>query len=137
MEEGPESQVSCGARQPRRWSARRPLLLTVLLCLMALVSSLLGLHLRARMHWHAAQEALAHGYLTAGRMPEAMHSLDDLLRRQPRHAQALVWRAGARGKREDWENALDDARQAVELRPEFHEARLVMARALERLGHAS
>src|SRR5438093_10459143 len=85
MEEGPESQVSCGARQPRRWSARRPLLLTVLLCLVALMSGLLGLHLRARMHWHAAQEALDRYDLD-----QAQAHLNAYLWYRPRDAAALL-----------------------------------------------
>jgi tetratricopeptide (TPR) repeat protein len=72
-------------------------------------------------------EALAQGYLETYRLPEALDCLEQLLRRQPGHVQALLWRALVWERLLYWQEALDDYRQAVALDPENDNARLHLA----------
>jgi tetratricopeptide (TPR) repeat protein len=79
-------------------------------------------------------EALARDYLITGRHEEAWDLIADLLKARPGHHSALVWRAQIRGGQHKWDDALEDARQAVELEPDSREARLIWAEANERVG---
>ncbi len=79
-------------------------------------------------------EALARNYLTLERLTDALACLADLLEARPHHPRALVWRAQIWGRMKKWDNALEDARKAVELRPGSPEARLIWAEANERVG---
>jgi tetratricopeptide (TPR) repeat protein len=79
-------------------------------------------------------EALARDYLTSGRLVDALACLADLLEERPLHPRALVWRAQIWGRLQKWDNALEDARRAVELRTGSLEARLIWAEANERVG---
>ena len=79
-------------------------------------------------------EALARNYQTSGRAAEALICLEDLLKERPLHPRARVWRAQIWGQMKRWDDALDDARLAVELRPGSLEARLIWAEANEHVG---
>jgi tetratricopeptide (TPR) repeat protein len=79
-------------------------------------------------------EALPQGYLAAGRAPEAVGCLDELLRLRPEHPRALAWRSQAWGRLNQWNQALAEASRATDLRPASDEARLCLAGALERLS---
>jgi tetratricopeptide (TPR) repeat protein len=82
-------------------------------------------------------EALARNYLVLMRGDDALACLGDLLKARPRHPRALVWRAQIGGLLQKWDDALEDARGAVELRPGSQEARLVWAEANERVGQTA
>lgn len=75
-------------------------------------------------------EALTQGYIKTVRVPEAFRSADGLLRRQPEHAPALVWRGWAREHLNRPEEALDDYQRAVTLQPEDVWARLCLGEVL-------
>jgi tetratricopeptide (TPR) repeat protein len=79
-------------------------------------------------------EALARNYQTSGRLAEALTCLDDLLAECPLHPRARVLRAQIWVRLQKWDEALEDARRAVELRPGSLEARLIWAEANERAG---
>jgi tetratricopeptide (TPR) repeat protein len=79
-------------------------------------------------------EALARNSLTSGRFEEALAYLDGLLAERPLHPRAPVWRAQIWCQLGQWDDALKDARWAVELRPGSREARLIWAEANERVG---
>ncbi len=79
-------------------------------------------------------EALARDYQATERFGDALACLADLLKERPRHPRALVWRAQIGGRMQKWDDALKDARRAVELRPDSVEARLICAEAYERVG---
>jgi tetratricopeptide (TPR) repeat protein len=79
-------------------------------------------------------EALARDYQTSGRLEDALACLDALLEECPLHPRALVWRAQIWGRLRIWDDALEDARRAVELRPDSLEARLIWAEANEHAG---
>jgi predicted Zn-dependent protease len=79
-------------------------------------------------------EALAQGYLNTFHFAEAERSTEALLRRQPNHHRALVWRGRIRVARNKDEEALRDFERAVELVPGWDEARLHYADALDRVG---
>jgi tetratricopeptide (TPR) repeat protein len=81
-------------------------------------------------------EALTKGYLNTFQWSDAMACLDLLLERQPAHAPALVLRARALDALRWPERALEAYRKAVDLTPESVVARLGLADALNRLGHA-
>jgi tetratricopeptide (TPR) repeat protein len=84
-------------------------------------------------------EALAKGYGKRFWQADALACLNELLQRQPRHAQALLMRARAwedraeKGEAEREADALRDYEQVIELAPSV-EARLGRAGALYRLG---
>jgi tetratricopeptide (TPR) repeat protein len=84
-------------------------------------------------------EALAKGYLNRFAYAKALDCLNILLKRQPRHPQALLMRArlqdtlARKGDKDGQEAAVRDYRKAVELNPSF-EARLGLAGALFRIG---
>jgi tetratricopeptide (TPR) repeat protein len=80
-------------------------------------------------------EALAKGYLALFRWSEAQECADELVRRQPGDAGALVLRARAWEKLKQDDHALADYRAAVELDPSSWPARLGLAETLLRLGH--
>jgi tetratricopeptide (TPR) repeat protein len=79
-------------------------------------------------------EALARDYLVSGHQVDALPCLDDLLKECPHHPRALVWRAQIWSWLHRWDDALEDARRAVELRPGSRQARLIWAEANERVG---
>ena len=79
-------------------------------------------------------EALSRDYLISLRLADALTCLADLLKARPRHPRAWAWRAQIWGMQEKWDNALHDARQALELRPGSREARLIWAEANEGVG---
>jgi tetratricopeptide (TPR) repeat protein len=80
------------------------------------------------------REALARNYMASGRLTDALPFLNDLLAERPLHPRALVWRAQVWARLKKWDEALEDARRAVELRPDSREARLIWAEANERVG---
>jgi tetratricopeptide (TPR) repeat protein len=79
-------------------------------------------------------EALARDYQISLRLDDALACLAELLEARPRHPRALVWRAQVWILQQKWDDALKDARRAVELRPGSREARLVWAEANEGVG---
>ncbi|HKI33607.1 MAG TPA: tetratricopeptide repeat protein [Gemmataceae bacterium] len=79
-------------------------------------------------------EALGKGYAATGRMPDALRSLDELLRRQPDHFQAHLLRGRVISEMGELPEALADYDAAVAARPSSFEARLRRAALLERLG---
>lgn len=81
-------------------------------------------------------EALARNYMTSGRPLDALPYLNGLLEARPRHPRAMGWRAQTWGQLQKWDNALEDAQRAVELRPASLEARLIWAEANERVGQS-
>jgi tetratricopeptide (TPR) repeat protein len=79
-------------------------------------------------------EALAQGYLATFRWGQALSCLEQLLRRRPADAEALVWRGWVSENLHRLPAALDDYRRAVELAPGHEEARLRLAEALLQSG---
>jgi predicted Zn-dependent protease len=76
-------------------------------------------------------EVLVPAYLEARRRPEALRGMVQLLRPQPDHAPALVWRG--RVKEQFFDSppqAIEDYRRALELDPDNDEARLRLAEVL-------
>ena len=81
-------------------------------------------------------EALTRNYQSVGRLDDALLCLGDLLQERPFHPRALVWRAQIWLRLEKWDDAVEDARRAVEVRPDSLEARLIWAQANEHAGQA-
>jgi tetratricopeptide (TPR) repeat protein len=79
-------------------------------------------------------EALVKGYLASDRAPDALDTAGALLRREPDHAGAHLWRARAAEALHHRAEALPDYRRAVELDPDSDEARLDLADCLAYLG---
>jgi predicted Zn-dependent protease len=79
-------------------------------------------------------EALAQAYASVARPNEAMACLDDLIRRQPDHHQALAARARLWVDFKKWDKAAADFRRSWDLRPGADVTRLGLAEVLERLG---
>jgi Tfp pilus assembly protein PilF len=79
-------------------------------------------------------EALTHDYLISRRFEEALEGLDHLIKARPSHPRALVWRAQIWRRHDNWDEALEDARLAVALRPGSVEARLIWAQVNEGAG---
>jgi tetratricopeptide (TPR) repeat protein len=79
-------------------------------------------------------EALTRNYMNTGRLDDALLCLGDLQKKCPRHPRALVWRAQVRARQKKWEDTLEDARQALKVRPDSAEARLIWAEANEQVG---
>jgi Flp pilus assembly protein TadD len=75
-------------------------------------------------------EALAQGYIHAGRWSEALNSLNDLVERWPAVADVYVWRGWVYDSLHSNVQARDDYRKAVELKPEYDDARLRLAETL-------
>jgi tetratricopeptide (TPR) repeat protein len=75
-------------------------------------------------------EALTRGYLFSYRLGPALDSVQRLLRREPDHVQALVWRGWVREGMHNFPQAEDDYRQALALDPDHFEARLRLAEVL-------
>jgi tetratricopeptide (TPR) repeat protein len=71
-----------------------------------------------------------------GRLDDALLCLGDLLKERPFHPRALVWRAQIWLRLGKWDDAVEDARRAVEVRPDSLEARLIWAQANEHVGQA-
>ncbi len=89
-----------------------------------------------REHPDAAQslEVLAKAYLARYKLPDAMGSLNLLLRRQPGHAHALMWRGrGWEMLGSDYE-AMTDYEKAVNLDAELVEAQYRLAVLLDKYG---
>lgn len=80
------------------------------------------------------KEALAREYVITVRHEEAWDLIADLLKTRPDHHRALVWRAQISGGQHNWQDALHDARRAVEIQPDSREARLIWAEANEHVG---
>jgi tetratricopeptide (TPR) repeat protein len=81
-------------------------------------------------------EALARGYLSTLRMAQSLKALNMLLERKPDHYHALIWRGRAWEVGSQTEKALKDYEQALVVYPNSMEARMGLAAALYRLGHA-
>jgi tetratricopeptide (TPR) repeat protein len=81
-------------------------------------------------------EALTRNYQSVGRLDDALLCLGDLLKERPFHPRALVWRAQIWLRLGKWDDAVEDARRAVEVRPDSLEARLIWAQANEHVGQA-
>jgi Tfp pilus assembly protein PilF len=81
-------------------------------------------------------EALTRNYQSVGRVDDALLCLGDLLKKRPSHPRALVWRAQIWLRSGKWDDAVEDARRAVEVRPDSPEARLIWAQANEHVGQA-
>jgi len=79
-------------------------------------------------------EALGKGYATTGRMPDALRTLDELLRRQPDHYQGHLLRGGVISEIGHHAEALLDYDAAVAAQPSSFEAHLRRAATLARLG---
>jgi len=79
-------------------------------------------------------EALTRNYQSQGRFDDALLCLGDLLEARPRHPRALAWRAQIWGGMEKWDDALEDARRAMDLQPNSLEVRLIWAEANEHVG---
>jgi tetratricopeptide (TPR) repeat protein len=79
-------------------------------------------------------EALVKGYLASERPGDALDTADALLRREPDHPGAHLWRALAAEALHHRAEALPDYRRAVELDPGSDEARLRLADCLAFLG---
>lgn len=81
-----------------------------------------------------AYEALAQGYLKTQQWLVAHRCAEEILRQQPDHFLALLWRGQALEGDHPSEEAAADYRRALELRPTADEARLRLANLLARLG---
>lgn len=79
-------------------------------------------------------EGLAREYVVTVRHEEALDVIASLLRARPDHHRALVWRAQILGGQHRWNDALEEARRAVEFQPDSREARLISAEANEKVG---
>ena len=83
----------------------------------------------------AILEALARGYSSNYRWPEAQDTLERLLKRSPDHALALLVRGALHDQLRNPTEAEADFRRAVELTPASPTARLALAEHLNRRGH--
>ncbi len=79
-------------------------------------------------------EALVKGYVASDRAGDALDTADALLRLEPDHPGAHLWRARAAEALHHPAEALPDYRRAVELDPGSDEARLDLADCLASLG---
>jgi tetratricopeptide (TPR) repeat protein len=79
-------------------------------------------------------EALTQGYLNTLHLTEAQQTVGVLLQRQPEHYRALLWRGRIWEYRNEYEEALKNYQQAVDLHPEFDQARMLLANMLARVG---
>ena len=75
-------------------------------------------------------EALAKGYLSTYRIPEAMECLQLWIQWQPEAVQPRMWRAEVHEHSEDWPAAVAEYRAILEIAPEDLKARLKLAEAL-------
>lgn len=82
-------------------------------------------------------EALAQGYMQTYRLPGALHCAEELLRRQPEHARARVWRGWVMEQVHRFADAAEDYRRAVDLKPADEWARLSLGEVLLHLGRAA
>jgi tetratricopeptide (TPR) repeat protein len=80
-------------------------------------------------------EAMAQGYMHNLCLKEALICLELLLRDQPDHSQAHLWRGQIWEKLEGLDEALSDFTRAVDLAPNSFAARLHLATMLARTGH--
>lgn len=79
-------------------------------------------------------EALSEGYLRMARMTEAMHCVDEWLKRQPDNVQALSLRCKINQQAGAVRKCVDDYRRILELDPDFPDARRWLAMALLDIG---
>ncbi len=79
-------------------------------------------------------EVLTPSYARAHRLPEALHCAEELLKRDPEHVEGLVWRGWAKEHLERFDEAVDDYRKAVALRPGDAWARLSLGEVLLHLN---
>lgn len=82
-------------------------------------------------------EALAQGYTAIYDIRSALGCLDRLLKREPEHVPALLWRARIREAVSAFKGALRDYQKAVELQPENDSAMVELAELLARLARFS
>jgi tetratricopeptide (TPR) repeat protein len=79
-------------------------------------------------------EALARGEMKAHQLPAARVTLSALLKLQPSHYHAWIWRGEVYSQESYRHDALDDYQHALDLKPESHDARRHLARMLQLLG---
>src|SRR5262249_40110341 len=79
-------------------------------------------------------ETLARGYQAALRLPDFLHTVDQLLELKPDHFQAHLWRGQAAESLDRLDDALVSFQRAVDLNPRAEEPRLRLAITLQRLG---
>jgi tetratricopeptide (TPR) repeat protein len=79
-------------------------------------------------------EALARGYMNAGRWAEAANCTDILLQNEPKHVAGLLLRGRAWEGLRRHADALTDYQQAADLLPQGLEARLALAEILSKVG---
>jgi tetratricopeptide (TPR) repeat protein len=72
-------------------------------------------------------EALAMGYIHVYQLPKAGRCLDLLLQRQPRNVFALIWRGHCLEGIGVQEKAIEDYRKALDIDPDYDEARIRLA----------
>jgi tetratricopeptide (TPR) repeat protein len=87
-------------------------------------------------------EALIEGYLQTHQLEGAFPALDRLLKREPNHAQGLLWRGWALAHIQRWDEARVSYRRALEIlgdndlaRTQYAEVLLTMNQFPEALGH--
>jgi tetratricopeptide (TPR) repeat protein len=81
-------------------------------------------------------EALAQGYLGTYRLPQAVDSLDRLIKQRPENARAFFWRGTAWEHLSNRQQALADYRRAAELDPADPKARLDLGKLLIQVAQA-
>jgi tetratricopeptide (TPR) repeat protein len=79
-------------------------------------------------------EALARGEMKAHQLPAARETLSALLKQQPRHYRAWIWRGEVNGQESYRHDALADYQHALDLKPESDDARRHLAGMLQLLG---
>jgi tetratricopeptide (TPR) repeat protein len=81
-------------------------------------------------------EALGKGYTNSFVNNDAMKCFNALLKQQPDHARAILWRGKISANMERHDRALKDYERAVALAPALDEARLRLAATLHRFGRS-
>jgi len=81
-------------------------------------------------------ESLGKGYLNSFVKTDALKCFNALLKSQPEHVQALLWRGKTYESLDRNDRALGDYQRAVELSPALDEARLRLGATLHRLGRS-
>jgi tetratricopeptide (TPR) repeat protein len=81
-------------------------------------------------------EAVGKGYLNSYAKAAALDCFNRLLKARPDHAVGLLWRGKTYEGQERFDKALQDYRRAVELSATLDDARLHLAKALQRAGRS-